>query len=512
MTSSVGEALGQLSQRLLQARTRPTLLRYRPHDKQRDFHASGAQARLYIGGNRAGKTTGGATESLYRLRGVHPYQRVPEPPVRGRAIGVDFPNGIDGIIIPKLKEWIVPSDLVNGSWEDSYIVARGERNLHFANGSVLQMSSADSELRKHAGVSRHFVWIDEECSKAIWDENRARIVDTGGCMWMTMTAVDGQTWSYDVLYLPGTGIDPKVPIDPRVHVTQVAMDDNPYLSAEEIANFLDGLDEEGQAARVRGEYAVSGGLIFKQFHRDVHVIEPRRPPADWPIYASMDHGLNAPTSWHWHAVGPRGQILTFHEEYDAELTVPRWAERVLRYEAELRRTPEYRIGDPSIRNRQQANGAVVSIQGEYMKSGVIITLGSNDVPAGINRMRRYLERPGMWQITADCPELIRQFARYRWRTPISQRTKDRTNLYEEPVKKDDHAMDDVRYFVMSRPDLEVLGPEPDPRAPVTFPDVPMLPATPLDRVVPRITRDESDDRDTLRASEWEINESIGGMW
>jgi hypothetical protein len=507
---SISEALGTLSQQLLAAKSRPTLLRYKPHAKQRDFHQSPAQSRLYIGGNRAGKTTGGACESLWRLRGQHPYQRVPEPPVRGRAIGVDFPNGVEQIIIPKLREWIVPSDLINGSWEDSYRIDRtGNRELFLANGSVLQFMSADSELRKHAGVSRHFIWIDEECSRAVWVENRARIVDTGGCMWMTMTAVEGQTWSYDDLYVPGMGLD--VPKDRKIHVTQVSMHENPFLSEEEIENFLSSLDEEDRAARVRGEYHATGGLIFKNFDRELHVVPPRRPPAEWPVYASMDHGLNAPTAWLWHAVGPDGQILTFHEEYAAELTVPRWAERVLAYESELRRTPEYRIGDPSIRNRQQAGGAVVSIQGEYMKYGVIITLGSNDVPAGINRMRRYLERPGMWMITEDCPQLIRQMNRYRWRTPISTRTKDRINPYEEPVKKDDHAVDGARYFVMSRPDLTTLGPEVPGRPALTFPGAPIS-MMPGDRVVPEFEPVRVPDRDTVPASEWEINESVGGIW
>jgi hypothetical protein len=293
------------------------------------------------------------------------------------------------------------------------------------------------------------------------------------------------------------------------------MDENPYLEQDEIDSFLAGLSEEDQAARVRGEYAASGGLIFKGFNREAHVCPVRNPPVEWPVYASMDHGLNAPTSWHWHAVGPAGQVLTFHEEYAAELTVPNWANRVLAYESELRRTPEYRIGDPSIRNRQQAGGAVVSIQGEYMQLGVIITLGSNDVPAGINRMRRYLERPGQWQITEDCPQLIRQLHRYRWRTSMSSRTRDRTNPYEEPVKKDDHAVDDARYFFMSRPDLEALGPDPSPYAPaLPRPDPLGLPSQmgPGGRVVPLFEDPTRPDRDTVPASEWEINESTGGIW
>lgn len=505
---TVGEGLSELAAKLRTSTVRPNLLRYFPHERQKQFHASTAQQRLFVGGNRSGKTTGGAVEGLWRSRGVHPYQRVPEPPTRGRIVAVDFPNGHQQIIWPVLKQWIVPSDLINGSWEDSY--SKQDRELTFSNGSTIQMSSADSELEKHAGTSRHWVWVDEECAEPYWTENRARVIDTAGVIWMTMTAVHGQTWSYDKLFVPGMGIEGHRR-DPKIFVVQVQMYDNPHLSEEARDDFLSGLDEQDRAARVLGRYNMVGGAIFKRFSDATHVVEPQLPPDSWSIFASMDHGLNAPTSWHWHAVGPAGRILTFHEEYDAEVTVPVWAARVKAYEQELGRPVEYRVGDPSIGNRQQAGGMVVSVQGDYLAGGVPIILGNNDVPTSINRIRRYLELPGMWQITRDCPQLTRQLARYRWRTAVSARTRERSNVSEAPVKKDDHAVDDVRYFFMSRPDLATLAPRgPDPARP------PRVPGTseqmlPWQRVVPSHAA-RSPVPDSLRPDEWEINESTGSLW
>ena len=505
---TVGDGLAELAAKLRTAAVRPNLLRYQPHERQKAFHGSTAQQRLFIGGNRSGKTTAGAVEGLWRARGVHPYQRVPDPPTRGRIVAVDFPNGHQQIIWPVLKQWIVPSDLIDGSWEASY--SKQDRELTLANGSTIQMSSADSELDKHAGTSRHWVWVDEECAEPYWTENRARVVDTAGVIWMTMTAVHGQSWSYDKLFVPGTGIE-GVRKDPRIFVVQVQMYDNPHLSPAARDDFLSGLDEQDRAARVLGRYNMVGGAIFKQFSDATHVVEPQLPPEDWSIFASMDHGLNAPTSWHWHGVGPAGRVLTFHEEYEAEMTVPRWAERVLAYEQEIRRPVEYRVGDPSIGNRQQAGGMVVSVQGDYLASGVAIILGNNDVPTSINRIRRYLERPGMWQITRDCPQLVRQLQRYRWKTSISARTRERTNPQEAPVKKDDHAVDDVRYFFMSRPDLALLAPQ---QAPGQLP--PAVPGTstqmmPWQRVVPTSTG-RGGTADSLSPDVWEINESTGGYW
>jgi len=505
---TVGEGLGALAAQLRAGAGRPNLLRYQPHPRQYAFHTSTAPQRLFIGGNRSGKTTAGALEGLYRARGVHPYQRVPEAPTRGRIVAVDYPNGHGQIVHPVLRQWILPSDLIGGSWELSY--SKQDRELRLANGSTIQMSSADSDLDKHAGTSRHWVWVDEECPKPYWVENRARVIDTGGVIWLTMTAVEGQTWSYDDLYAPGLGLEGKRK-DPRIFVVQVAMDDNPYLDAGARADFLSGLDEEDKAARVLGNYNVVGGLIFKHFKRESHVVPSRLPPVDWPVYASMDHGLNAPTAWHWHAVGPQGRVLTFHEEYAAELTAPEWAARVLEYEAKLGRSVEYRVGDPSIGNRQQAGGMIVSIQGDYLAAGVPIMLGNNDVPASINRIRRYIARPGWWQVTEDCPQLIRQMGRYRWRTAISARTRERTNPMEAPVKKDDHAVDGVRYFFMSRPDLSALAPAAGPAAQVP----PLAGASrlidPSERVVPAQTTRRVV-ADSLSATEWEINETTGAFW
>jgi hypothetical protein len=56
-------------------------------------------------------------------------------------------------------------------------------------------------------------------------------------------------------------------------------------------------------------------------------------------------------------------------------------------------------------------------------------------------------------VTENCVNLIREFTRYRWKTFANKRLHDTNNAQEQPVKKDDHALDSLRYFIMSRPDL-----------------------------------------------------------
>jgi phage terminase large subunit-like protein len=154
-----------------------------------------AKGRQLLGGNRAGKTVAGVCEDVMWLTGQHRFREVPPPPIRGRIIAVDFNQGVDKIILPELAKWIPPSLLINGSWEDSY--SSRLRTLTLSNNSFVELMSYEMDLEKFAGTSRHFIHFDEEPNQAIFNENMARLVDTGGSWWMTMTPVNGMTWTYD---------------------------------------------------------------------------------------------------------------------------------------------------------------------------------------------------------------------------------------------------------------------------------------------------------------------------
>ena len=61
----------------------------------------------------------------------------------------------------------------------------------------------------------------------------------------------------------------------------------------------------------------------------------------------------------------------------------------------------------------------------------------NDVISGIRRVADMLGS-GKLRISAACKDCIREFSLYRW---------DDSAAADRPVKENDHAMDDLRYFV-----------------------------------------------------------------
>lgn len=450
---SFGEITETITDGLNRAAKTPNIHGYRPHSKQIRFHTSNAKGRLYIGGNRSGKTVGGVNEDIWWLLGKHPYKRTPEPPIRGRIVGVDFDYGVEQILKPQFQRWLPPSALINGSWTDSY--RAGTRELTLENGSTLEFMSYVQDVKKFAGTSRHFIHFDEEPPKSIYTECKARLVDTAGSWWITETPVEGMTWVYDDIYIPGT-TDPTG----EIQVIQVDITENPYITRAEIDGFLAGLDATERRARGKGEFVHLGGLIFKQFRPDIHVIDavPHNRLLRLKQWASLDHGLNNATAWLWHAVFPDGSVLTFDEHFESGWTVSQHASRVHLLNQEHGRPPNYYVGDPAIKQRNAETGH--SIQYAYMKDGIPVVLANNEVRAGIDRMSQYLNEK-KWLITANCINLIWEMQRYRWKVRESQKLRDKENPLEEPVKKDDHAIDSSRYFFSFMPNLEWVNPHPD---------------------------------------------------
>lgn len=445
----------------------PNINAYKPHEKQIKFHGSPKKMRLYIGGNRSGKTTGGIVEDIWWLTRRHPYRRIPNRPIAGRIVCVDFLNGIEKIIKPQLKQWIPPSELRGGTWTSAY--EAGTRTLYFENGSFVELMSYDQDIDKFAGTSRDFVHFDEEPPESIYTENKARLIDRKGSHWITMTPVEGMTWIYDEIYEKGKFGDP------GIDIIEVDMVENPYLDQEEVAAFLLGLSADEREARGSGKFVQMGGLVYKVFHPEIHVIEPIDPlkfkGKNYKHYMSLDHGFNNPTSVHWHAVDTDNQVVTFDEHYESGRIIEYHAQVIHSKNSLHQRVPDVSVCDPALAQRQAVTGT--SIQTEYAIRGIGMVLGNNDIATGVAKINQYLSTPGptgrpCWQITKNCSNLIREIMRLRWETWGTRKQANLNNPHEKIHKKDDHACDECRYFFTLMPELKQILKAPTLSASISF--------------------------------------------
>lgn len=431
------------------AATKPNIYGYRPHKGQEQFHTSDRKGRILAGANRSGKSVAGFVEDVWWLTQTHPYLETPDPPVYGRVIVADRDNGVGQIGVPALQQWIPKKFLINGRWDKSY--DKRAMVLRLANGSMLEFKTHGQDLLSFAGTPRHFLHVDEECPSGIFYESLLRLLDYDGKFWVTMTPVNGLTWVYD------TYVQNEEKRKNEVELITLHINDNPHVSSE-VAETISasGLTEEEKAIRVSGKFVPKGGLVLKHFNEQRHVMKTDHvPPPQWDWYVSIDHGLKNPTAILWHAISPEGIVVTFYEHYVSEWSISQHVTKIREVNAMLGKEPIMYIGDPSMHQRNAIT--MTSVHTEYLMHGIGIVNGSRDIQAGINKMNDYL-RTNRWLITQRCPNLIQEARTYGWKTHVNSRTADRTNPYEEPQKRNDHAMDSSRYFFTYVPMLPPSAP------------------------------------------------------
>ncbi len=450
------DALRGLGESIQEAAALPNLYAYKASPKQDAFHAMPNKARLYVGGNRSGKSLGSTIEGIYWVTKTHPYRTMPPEPVRGRVVAVDFLNGVDKIILPLWKQWLPKKYLINGSWEDSY--SRERHVLTLNNGSFVEFMSQDQDLDKFAGSSRHFIHFDEECPKSIWQECLARLVDTDGDWWMSQTPVQGMEWIYDDIYLPakeGTK---------DIGIVEASMEDNPSLSKDAIARYMESLSEEERLIRRNGQYINLGGTVFPEFSPVTHCI-PRgqfKPTSKHRIVRTMDSGYTNPTAWLWLAIDEDGTIVVFGEHYKAGWNVQQHAEVVNKMTNQILHESGAELylttGDPAIKQTKEHTGT--SILYEYSKYGIYISVDQipTDRRIGLEKIQSYMKtnpRTGKpyLMITDDCPNLIAELPKLKWKKYASPKISEQKNRQEDIRDKDNHCYDALKYAMTFMDDL-----------------------------------------------------------
>lgn len=209
------------------------------YDKQRAFFALGREKieRMLNAGNRLGKSEGGAGEMTYHLTGKYPDDwpgRRWSRPVVAWACGLTGQKTMeisqgklcgDASIAGSLGTGFIPrEDIVDTT------LGRGTTGAfasivvqHYAPDgkggwikdgvSKLQFKAYEQGWQKMQGEGVDIIWLDEEPDDfKIYTECRARLMDTGGMMYITFTPLNGET----ELYKSFQGVDPTAPAEDKL--------------------------------------------------------------------------------------------------------------------------------------------------------------------------------------------------------------------------------------------------------------------------------------------------------
>lgn len=420
------------------------LVFYEPHPKQVAFHSSTDPLKCFLGGNRSGKTTAGMIDDLIQAidRDAVPAHlqafKFREPPFFCRIVIPDLTNTLDKVVLQKVRDWCPPDQLKGGSVEQAW--QEKMRVLSFKNGSYFQFFSNDQELDKFGGAALHRIHYDEEPREDIRKESLMRLIDFGGDELFTMTPLQGMSWTYTDVYEPWE----KGELEGATVIT-VDMDDNPHLNEETKVRVLSGLSSEEKEARKSGRFVHFAGLIYPQFSSEHVIPELHELPPDVRPIAGIDNGIRHMAGIVLCFLDPDGVLTVFDELPLQGLTVERVAEEFHKRWAAWGVEPRWSIIDPASKRREEQTGK--SIRDAYLANGIVTLLGQNEHLAGFNAVKERLERqPHGLRVAANCTELIREFKRYRWKSPSSRSEDDPKEM---PIRKDDHLLDALRYVCLS---------------------------------------------------------------
>ena len=278
-----------------------------------------------------------------------------------------------------------------------------------------------SQVSKIRGSSIKYCYGDEvaDWSEEVFELLKSRLDKEYSCF-------DG---TFNPQY-PGHWLKQFLDSDADIFSQTYTIDDNPFLPE----SFKENLKKEYAGTvfydrYILGQWVLAEGLIYKL--EDYNLVDT--VPDRGEYYISCDYGTLNPFSaglWCWD-----GKIATRIREYYYSGRDERSNKTDEEYYTEL----EKLAGDLHVKSVIVDPSAASFIEVIRRHKRFTVKKAVNDVLPGIMTTARYLQ-DGTIKIHLSCEDAIREFGLYRW---------DEESTEDRPIKENDHAMDDTRYFVMT---------------------------------------------------------------
>jgi hypothetical protein len=318
-------------------------------------------------------------------------------------------------------------------------------NITFWNNSLLELKGVDNPETLLGQGLDHVVLdeyaVDQYARQPVWEEIlRPALSDKMGSA-MFISTPKGYNHFYD-LYEYAESQN-----DPDWKSWRMPTSTNPYIQKKELTSAKRDLGEDAFVQEYMAEFRKRSGLVYKEFSRDTHIIEPMNPdeiPPKWTMEVGVDFGSAHPTAAvfilfdHIHDAA-----YIVDEYYQAEQTIEYNAGKMHAIEQKWMKKPKVRWGDSQ---GKQEILEYASPRNKYFLTPTV--KGPESVEFGINEVRKRLGinpitgKPQLF-VTKNCTNTIKEFENYRWKETADETKK----AQDAPEKSMDDAMDALRYVI-----------------------------------------------------------------
>jgi hypothetical protein len=216
---------------------------------------------------------------------------------------------------------------------------------------------------------------------------------------------------------------------------------NGYYKIDDAKKLKQKVSKDSWEAEALCLRAKRSGLVYKDYwNEDIHVVADFDIPFDWKRFRALDFGVANPFVCLYIAQSPDDVFFVYDEIYQSGKTAGEWAEIIRKKELESREEFEFTTADPSGKDQ---------IRTFCLHDVPTVACFSNDIEFGLEQVKRLLKvhperkTPSLF-VMSKCVNLRREFNAYHY---PENKTGDR-NRDEKPVKKEDHALDALRYLAV----------------------------------------------------------------
>lgn len=304
--------------------------RYKPQQKQKDYHNAVKPDVCLGAGNQLGKTFAAAHDIAYHMTGLYP----------DWWIGDRFKKPPKFWICGKTTEVVRDSiqTLVLGGWENEEMMGSGSIPRHLITKIVRRMGmqgAVDTFMVKHVsgGFSRgqfksydmgrekfqaatlDKLYYDEEPPADIYSEGRTRTNkgQLGNNTSLTFTPLLGMTEVVMQFYQ-----DPK----PNQQLVQFTINEAEHYTAAEKKAIVDSYPEHEREARANGVPILGSGRIFPIPEEDIKEDHIDVIPAHWRLINGLDFGWDHPQAAAQIAYDADSDIVHLVRGKKARKTIP----------------------------------------------------------------------------------------------------------------------------------------------------------------------------------------------
>ena len=229
--------------------------------------------------------------------------------------------------------------------------------------------------------------------------------------------------------------------DKNYYSLHFTLDDNPFVD-DDYKNRLKNMSTGIFFKRnYLGLWCLAEGSIFDFFDQKVHVVN--RPPAAAEYWiAGIDYGIANACACLLIGISTgqktqTGKRLWVEAEYYWDCKSKGRQKLVSELANDI-----YDFLEPYALKAIYCDPSALAMKLELQRKGLHIVDGDNDVYNGIEVMTNEMQKGNLY-VLKDCKNLIREIQQYVWDSKKAKMGED------EPVKKGDHAVDALRYAIMT---------------------------------------------------------------